>query len=70
MSAQTTIILNADDRAILELARDPGVQKGCLRYFSRKKSLESQIMKIGGAILIGNQIRMRIGPEIEYYSIE
>ena len=70
VSAQTTIILNADDRAILELARDPGVQKGCLRYFSRKKSLESQIMKIGGAILIGNQIRMRIGPEIEYYSIE
>ena len=70
VSDQTTIILNADDRAILELARDPSVQKGCLRYFSRKKSLESQIMKIGGAILIGNQIRVRIGPEIEYYSIE
>ena len=70
VSDQTTIILNADDRAILELARDPSVQKGCLRYFSRKKSLESQIMKIGGAILTGNQIRVRIGPEIEYYSIE
>ncbi len=70
VSAQTTVILNADDRAILELARDPGVQKGCLRYFSRKKSLESQIMKIGGAILIGHQIKVRIGPEIEYYSIE
>lgn len=70
VSAQTTIILNADDRAILELARDPNVQKGCLRYFSRKKSLESQIMKIGGAILIDNQIRVRVGPEIEYYSIE
>lgn len=70
VSDQTTVILNADDRAILELARDPSVQKGCLRYFSRKKSLESQIMKIGGAILIGNQIRVRIGPEIEYYSIE
>ena len=70
VSAQTTVILNADDRAILELARDPNVQKGCLRYFSRKKSLESQIMKIGGAILIDNQIRVRVGPEIEYYSIE
>jgi len=70
ITEKTTIILNADDRAILELARDPGVQKGCLRYFSRKKVLEDQIMKIGGAILIGNQIRVRIGPEIEYYSIE
>ena len=70
VSAQTTVILNADDRAILELARDPNVQKGCLRYFSRKKSLESQIMKIGGAILMDNQIRVRVGPEIEYYSIE
>lgn len=70
VSAQTTVILNADDRAILELARDPNVQKGCLRYFSRKKSLESQIMKIGGAILIDNQIRVRVGPEIEYYGIE
>ena len=70
VSAQTTVIMNADDRAILELARDPGVQKGCLRYFSRKKSLESQIMKIGGAILMDNQIRVRIGPEIEYYNIE
>ena len=70
ISDQTTVILNADDRAILELARDPSVQKGCLRYFSRKKALESQIMKIGGAILIGNQIRVRVGPAIEYYSIE
>ncbi len=71
VSDQTVVILNADDKAILELARDPCVQKGCLRYFSRKKSLESQIiMKIGGAILIGNQIRVRISQEIEYYSIE
>ncbi len=66
----TTIILNADDRAILELARDPGVQKGCLRYFSRKKVLEEQIMKIGGAILTKDQIRVRIGPQDEYYDLE
>ena len=70
INARTVIILNADDRAILELARDPGVQKGRLMYFSRKKSLESQIMKIGGALLVGNQIHVRVGPEIEYYSIE
>ncbi len=66
----TTSILNADDKAILELARDPVVQKGKLFYFSRKKALESQIMKIGGAVLIGSQIKVRIGPEIEYYSVE
>ena len=66
----TTIILNADDRALLEMARDPGVQKGCLRYFSRKKILEDQIMKIGGAILKGRQIRVRVGPKDEYYSLE
>ena len=66
----TTIILNADDRAILEMARDPGVQKGCLRYFSRKKVLEEQIMKIGGAILKDRQVRVRIGPKDEYYSLE
>ena len=66
----TTIILNADDRAILELARDPNIQKGCLRYFSRKKVLEEQIMKIGGAILMNNQVRVRIGPKDEYYSME
>ncbi len=67
---QTTSILNADDKAILELARDPVVQKGRLFYFSRKKALTSQIMKIGGAVLIDNQIQVRIGPGIEYYSIE
>lgn len=70
VGAQTTVILNADDKAILELARDPGVQKGCLIYFSRQKYLEPQIMKIGGAILIGNQIQVQMGSGIEYYSVE
>ena len=70
VSDKTTIVFNADDKAIIELARDPDVQKGRFMYFSRKKSLEPSIMKIGGAVLIGNQIRVRVGPEIEYYSIE
>ena len=67
---QTTSILNADDKGILELAKDPVVQRGRLCYFSRKKPLESQIMKIGGAIFIDGQIRVRTGPAIEYYSLE
>ncbi len=64
----TTSILNADDNAVVELARDPIVQKGRIFYFSRKPALEPQIMNIGGAVNIGDEIRVRTGPEIEYYS--
>jgi UDP-N-acetylmuramoylalanine--D-glutamate ligase len=66
----TTSILNADDNAVVELARDPAVQRGRIFYFSRKPSLEPQIMNIGGAVNIGNEIRVRTGPEIEYYNIQ
>ena len=65
----TTSILNADDNAVIELARDPAVQRGRIFYFSRKPSLEPQIMNIGGAVTIKDQIRVRTGPEIEYYSV-
>lgn len=65
----TTSILNADDNAVVELARDPAVQRGRIFYFSRKASLEPQIMNIGGAVCIGKEIRLRTGPEIEYYDI-
>ncbi len=66
----TTSILNADDNAVVELARDPMVQRGRIFYFSRKASLEPQIMNIGGAVTIKNQVRVRTGPEIEYYSVD
>lgn len=66
----TTSILNADDNAVVELARDPSVQRGRIFYFSRKPALEPQIMNIGGAVNIGDEIRVRTGPEIEYYSIK
>ena len=69
-SQSTTSILNADDNAVVELARDPAVQRGRIFYFSRKPSLESQIMNIGGAVLIRDELRVRRGPEIEYFSIE
>ena len=67
---KTTSILNADDRTVLEIAHDPVVQRGCIIYFSRKKSLEPQIMKIGGAVMIGEQICVRTGPKTEYYSMK
>lgn len=65
----TTSILNADDNAVVELARDPAVQRGRIFYFSRKPSLEPQIMNIGGAVIIKDRIHVRTGPEIEYYSL-
>ncbi|MEK6556417.1 MAG: cyanophycin synthetase, partial [Bdellovibrionota bacterium] len=66
----TTSILNADDNAVVELARDPAVQRGRIFYFSRKASLEPQIMNIGGAVAIKDKIHVRTGPEIEYYDIK
>lgn len=69
-NASTTSILNADDNAVVELARDPMVQRGRIFYFSRKPALEPQIMNIGGAVNIGDEIRVRTGPEVEYYSIK
>lgn len=66
----TTSILNADDNAVVELARDPAVQRGRIFYFSRKQALEPQIMNIGGAVNIGTDIKVRTGPEIEFYSVK
>ena len=66
----TTSILNADDNAVVELARDPAVQRGRIFYFSRKPALEPQIMNIGGAVNVGDELRVRTGPEIESFSIK
>lgn len=67
----TTSILNADDNEVLKLARDPAVQRGRILYFSRKPQLEPQIIRtIGGAVCIKDEIRVRTGPEIEYYTVK
>ena len=70
VSQNTTSILNADDNAVVELARDPMVQRGRIFYFSRKPSLEPQIMNIGGAVCVNKEIRVRTGPEIEYFTVQ
>ncbi len=69
-SQASTSILNADDNAVVELARDPAVQRGRIFYFSRKPALEPQIMNIGGAVNVGDELRVRTGPEIETFSIK
>lgn len=66
----TTSVLNADDNTVVDLARDPAVQRGRIFYFSRKPSLEPQIMNIGGAVAIKDQIKVRVGPDIEYYQFK
>ena len=66
----TTSVLNADDNAIVELARDPSVQRGRIFYFSRKEALEPQIMNIGGAVQVKDAIKLRTGPDIDEYSIK
>jgi UDP-N-acetylmuramoylalanine--D-glutamate ligase len=65
----TTSILNADDNAVIELARDPAVQRGRIFYFSCKKALEPQIMNIGGVVNIKKELKVRTGPEIEVFDI-
>lgn len=66
----TTSILNADDNAVVELARDPAVQRGRIFYFSRKPQLEPQIMTIGGSVCIKDEVKIRTGPEIDTYSVK
>ncbi len=66
----TTSVLNADDKRVVDIARDPIVQRGRILYFSRKPALEPQIMNIGGAINIKNEIRLRVGPEIELFQVD
>jgi UDP-N-acetylmuramoylalanine--D-glutamate ligase len=66
----TTSILNADDNAVVELARDPAVQRGRIFYFSRKPQLEPQIMTIGGSVCVKDEVRVRTGPEIEHFTVK
>ncbi|PIU00111.1 MAG: UDP-N-acetylmuramoyl-L-alanine--D-glutamate ligase [Bdellovibrionales bacterium CG10_big_fil_rev_8_21_14_0_10_45_34] len=70
VQVETTSILNADENLVVDMARDPAVQRGRIFYFSKKASLEPQIMNIGGCVNIGKEIRVRLGPEIEYYNVK
>jgi len=69
-SENTTSLLNAESSAIIEMARDPLVQKGRIFYFSTRKVLKPQIMNIGGAVIIDDEIQLRTKPDIEYYSLK
>ncbi|MGZ3772381.1 MAG: MerR family transcriptional regulator [Pseudobdellovibrionaceae bacterium] len=51
-------ILNADDRAVIELAGNETLRKGKTYYFSKNSGLKPQISKIGGVISDGEKIEI------------
>ena len=51
-------VLNADDRASIEIAKSKIVQKGKIYYFSKNSGLKDQIEKIGGIISGGEEINI------------
>ena len=55
---------------MVELARDPAVQRGRIFYFSGKQALEPKIMNIGGAVQIENELKVRIGLDIRTYTLK
>lgn len=63
-------ILNADDSQVVDMARDPVVQRGGILYFSRRPVLEEQIMNIGGGVHVGQEIHVCLGPQKEIYSTQ
>ncbi len=66
---KTTSILNADDNAVVELARDPSVQRGRIFYFSRKEALEPQIMNIGGVVYKQGELKLRRSQDIDTFNV-
>jgi DNA-binding transcriptional MerR regulator len=51
-------ILNADDRAVIELAGSEIIRQGRTYYFSKNSGLQPQISKIGGVISDGEEIEI------------
>lgn len=51
-------ILNADDRAVVELAGSDFVRQGKTYYFSKNSGLQSQIQRIGGVVSDGEKVEI------------
>jgi DNA-binding transcriptional MerR regulator len=51
-------ILNADDRAVIELAGNETIRQGRTFYFSKNSGLKAQISKIGGVVSDGEKIEV------------
>jgi UDP-N-acetylmuramoylalanine--D-glutamate ligase len=66
---ETTAILNADDSNVIEVARDPMTQRNKIIYFTRRPGFEEQLKRIGGAVLLGREIRAYHDGQVENYNI-
>lgn len=53
-----TTVLNADDRAVIELAGSELLRQGRTYYFSKNSGLQPQISKIGGVVSDGNDVEI------------
>lgn len=53
----SVVVFNADDRASVELASYPDVQRGKIYYFSKNIGLLDQILKIGGVVGDGESLK-------------
>lgn len=51
-------VINADDRAAIELAGQGSLKKGRIFYFSKNRAFEPQIKRIGGVIGDGEEVRV------------
>ncbi|MNL07449.1 hypothetical protein D3C87_1281240 [compost metagenome] len=51
-------ILNADDRAVIELAHNEEIRKGKTYYFSKNSGYRDQISRIGGVISDGTTVEV------------
>lgn len=58
VSAEMSTVLNADDRAVIELAGNETIRKGRTFYFSKNSGLKPQISRIGGVISDGEKIEV------------
>lgn len=68
-SPETIAILNADEPAVIELAKDANVRKNKLQYFSRRSAMEAQISKIGGAVMVGREVHLYWDGQMENYNL-
>lgn len=65
---ESVAILNADDPLVVDCARDPNIQRSKVNYFTRRPGLEEQVKKIGGAVLVGREMRVYINGALETYN--
>lgn len=66
-------VINADDRAAVEIAGEFEIKKGRIHYFSKNQGLKPQISKIGGLVSNGEEVELfgfNLEPEIIHFKFK